>query len=156
MPVLSFVNCIINSYLYIHFNNFFTPLSPLDGVNHLIRFVSEPSSFSLVCFAPRSNSFRFFSSRRLAFFEAPGAGSCLICFHGSQWDNVGIPSAKRKRGTTGIWTADLLGARQLWRPLDHDAHPSLRILLTNYNTFTNFFTDTLAYIFLCHDCIESP
>ena len=61
MPVLSFVYCIINSYLYIHFNNFFTPHSPLDG-----------------------------------------AGSRLIRFHGNQRDNVGIPSAKRKREATGI------------------------------------------------------
>ena len=97
-----FVYCIINSYLYFHFDNFFTPNSPLDGVNHLIRFVSEPSSLFLVFFAPRSNSFRFFSCRRLAFFEAPGAVSRLIRFHGNQQDNVGIPSAKRKEERRGF------------------------------------------------------
>ena len=118
---ISFVYCIINSYLYIHFNNFFTPHFPLDGVNHLIRIASEPSSFFLVCLAPHSNSFRF---SRLAVFEAPRAGSLIIRFHGNQQDNVGIPSAKRKREVTGIWTADLLGTRQVWRPLDHDAPPT--------------------------------
>ena len=102
MPVLSFVYCIINSYLYIHFNNFFTPHSPLDGVNHLIRFVSEPFSFFIVCFAPGLNSFRFFSSRCLAFFEAPRRGIPSYPFSWKPARNVGIPSAKRKRGTTGI------------------------------------------------------
>ena len=67
---------------------------------------------------------KYFWSRRLAFFEAPSAGSRLIRFHGNQQDNVGIPSAKRKREVTGIWTADLLGTRQVWRPLDHDAPPT--------------------------------
>ena len=48
----------------------------------------------------------FFSSSRFVFFEAPGAVSRLIRFHGSQQNTVGIPSAKRKRGTTGIRTAN--------------------------------------------------
>ena len=58
----------------------------------------------------------------------------------SSWNqqDAGIPSTKRKRGTAGIRTADLLDARLVWRPLHHDAPPF--VLSQNFKKLKNFHT----------------
>ena len=88
----------------------FSPHSPLDGVDHLIRLFriasSEPSSF-VVCFVPRSNSLRS-SSIFAVSPSGPRRRGIPSYFSSSSWDqrDAGIPSTKKRSGTAGIRTAD--------------------------------------------------
>ena len=110
--------------------NFFSPHSSSDGVDHLIDFFFNRSFFFMLCstFEPLS---LFFSRLAVSsFLRPPVQHPDLSVFHGSQRNTIGIPSAKWKRGTTGIRTADPWHRETYfcftWRisPPDHGAPPT--------------------------------